>query len=491
MSNTFRRTGIRFLPVRPCTILMAVTMLSALSGCGDPPTQPPVPPNVVLIVVDTLRADRLGVDGYPRNLTPCLDGLAREGVYFRRAVSQSSWTLPSMISLMTGRHIFTEIPALPAETPSLAGMMKARGYATSAFIANSLVGEKEGFAKGFDHFEIRKHKTPQWDAAEVNRRVLPYMETSLKGPFFLYVHYLDPHFPYEPPEECLAFEEDYDPLHPEKRQRFSEFYTERPEYFPKAEEELAYIREQLDRYDGEVRHVDRAVGEVLDALKRLGLSETTVVAVTADHGECLWDHRHHVRVVEKQVPEGQRGLATWFFRDHGYHLYDELIRVPFIVEGPGIRGGRIVDELVENVDLLPTLLELAGDPGSDEGGGSRPPTGDGRSLAPFLRGSVESPPKRDIAFSHCNEATCAIQPEYRLKLVAPNKTGQYFGMDFVLYDLSKDPWECRNVLNEIPDASRHLLKAVEAREKNDYFKDMTGVMDEATKQKMDELGYAR
>ncbi|MFH1998073.1 MAG: sulfatase [Planctomycetota bacterium] len=441
-------------------------------------------PSVLFILVDTLRSDRLGCLGNARGLTPHLDQLASDGVLFDNARSQSSWTLPSMISLMTGKYIFSEIPKLPDETPSLPLLMKQRGYATAGFIANALVGEKEGFKKGFDHFEVRQKDSFPCSGKDLNYRLLPWMREQLKPPFFLYLHYLDPHFPYDPPPEFPRVDDDIDPINPEKLDRFKR-WAEEQENYDRLAQDLSEIRHQLNLYDSEVRYVDQCIGEVIEELKRLGLYDDTIVVLASDHGECLWDHPHYPKAIEKTVPEDKRNLTTFFFRDHGYHLFEELIHVPLIIKGPEIPGQRTISSSVANVDLLPTLLDLTG--------GKAGFLGHGKSLLPVLRHTDEILPEDRALFSHCNEATCIVHPTAHLKLIVPNKLGQYFGLGYLLFHLTEDPAETQNRLKSLEgiggDVVRSLDKALREKEKHDYFKNMTGEFDEETKEKMRELGY--
>ncbi len=443
----------------------------------------PGPPSFLFILIDTLRSDHLGCLGYQRETTPNIDRLASGGVLFKNATSQSSWTLPSMISLMSGRHIFSKLHKLPDDVPSLPQMMKKRGFQTAGFVANSLVGEKEGFAKGFDHFEIREHNTPQWSCKMLNRRLLPWMRTSLKPPFFLYVHYLDPHFPYEPPPEFAVFDKKYDPIHRSKRRRFTEFVKKHPELAEHAIDDIREMRRQIDLYDGEVRFVDKAVEDVLSTLEKTGLSDETVVIITSDHGECLWDHEHYPRAVEKRHKEEERNLTTFFFRDHSYHLFEELISVPLIFSGPGIQKNLVIETAVENVDIIPTILALSGE--------ATPFNGDGRSLDELLRGKVGTLPENDAVFSFCNMAACAKQPTRNLKIVSPSNTGKVFGLSDTVFDLNTDPGETENKVAEFHEAASPLFLLLNNKKSNDFFKNSEGDMDEDTKTKMKELGYIK
>lgn len=472
------RAGIAFVLFCLVAIAIAVALLTLPGEVKKP--------SVLFILIDTLRSDRLGCLGYERDLTPNLDALAARGVVFENARAQSSWTLPSMISLMTGKYVFSEIPGLPAQVPSLPQLMKQRGYATAGFVANALVGEKEGFKKGFDHFVVRRKGDFPCSGKDLNYQLLPWMRKSLKPPFFLYLHYLDPHFPYDPPPEGERIKDDMNPIDADNLARFEQWAGAQPDY-DRFDQDLAEIRELLDLYDSEVRYVDRCVGQVLKELKRMGLEEDTIVVLASDHGECLWDHEHYPKAIEKSVPPDERNMTNHFFRDHGYHLFEELIRVPLIISGPGIPGNRKVGASVANVDLLPTLLDLTG--------GVQGFSGDGRSLAPILRDDSASLSDDRVHFSHCNEATCIVHPTANLKLVVPNKLGEFFGLGYLLFHLGEDPSETVNRLKNLEgidgEMVRSLDKALREKEKQDFFKDMTGELDEETKEKMRELGYIK
>jgi len=475
--NPGGRARILILVLCLAAVVMAVILYNV-------PRAKEQPPSVLFILIDTLRSDRLGCLGNQRNLTPHIDGLASEGVLFENARSQSSWTLPSMISLMTGRYIFSEIPKLPEEVPCLPQLMKQHGYATAGFVANALVGEKEGFKRGFDQFVVRREGDFPCSGKDLNYQLLPWMRQNLKSPFFLYLHYLDPHYPYEPPPEFPRVNDSLDPIDADNLARFKQWAEERAPY-AQLQEDLNEIRQELNLYDSEVRFVDHCVGEVLAELKRLGLDDNTIVVLTSDHGECLWDHAHYPKAIEKTVPEDERNLMTHFFRDHGYHLFDELIRVPMIIKGPGIPGNRTISTSVANVDLVPTLLELVGDNSVFKG--------DGKSLGPVLMHRNKSLPEDRAHFAHCNEATCIIHPTANLKLVVPNKLGQFFGLGYLLFHLQQDPMETQNRLKDLQEIGgemvRSLDKALREKEKQDFFKNMTGELDEETKEKMRELGY--
>lgn len=318
-----------------------------LSSCA--PEQPA--PNLLLITVDTLRADALGC--YPQedsalpSATPRLDTFAKGAVVFEDAQSTSSWTLPSLASLMTGTYSSTHQcwetkDALDASFVTLAERLSAGGYATSAVASHTFLATKHGLHQGFEDYDTdlvkgvgQSHKAIT--SPEVTERSLAWLDAWEEGadgrPFLLWSHYFDPHEVYH--------------AHAEYTDDFGE-------------------ATEAQRYRGEVAFTDRAIGGLLDGLAQRGLAENTVVVLISDHGEEFGDHG------------GTR---------HGHTLYSELTHVPLLIRAPNLegvdtslaRGGR-VSGLVSTIDLLPTFLELARQPAL-----SSDPV-DGVSLVPYLRG---------------------------------------------------------------------------------------------------------
>ena len=294
-------------------------------------------PNVVLICIDTLRADRLSCYGYERETSPAIDALAQRGTVFDRAYASSSWTWPSTASLLTAltppEHGLENVGSsyLAAELVTLAEAFQASGVTTGAFSTNPLVGDARGFGQGFESFV-------EFDWVPARRVVPPvteWLEQNADVRFFLYVHLTDPHHPYEP-EDDLARRfagqvPDVD------SDGFLTFAARRLTGDVTAAEE-AHHRMRSDWYDGEVATVDRWLGRVFDRLDELGLADTTIVCVTSDHGEEFLEH-------------GMLG--------HGKQLFDESVCVPLIFAGPGIGAGARVAEPVENRYVASTLLSLA------------------------------------------------------------------------------------------------------------------------------------
>lgn len=286
-------------------------------------------PNLLIVTIDTLRADRVSAYGFAAGTTPAMDAVAREGILFEDAVVHAPQTRPSHASLFTGRLPFEHgirdnfSKPLDANTPTLASILKQRGYATGGFIGAYPVSRDSGLQRGFDVFDdpfaaassvATRRDRSERRGAEVVDRALEWLGASRSAPFFAWVHLFDPHAPYEPP--------------PPFAQRFAK-----------------------DLYAGEVAYADSQVQRLLDWIERQGPRETTLVVVLSDHGEGLGDHGEN---------------------EHGFFIYDTTLRVPLVLRWPGrLPAGLRVRGQFRGVDLLPTLLELLGVPPTPTSGLSR------------------------------------------------------------------------------------------------------------------------
>ncbi len=318
--------------------------------------------NVLLIIVDALRPDRLGCYGYQRETSPTLDAVAAQGALFTDAMAQGAETTTSMPSVLAGRRPGEpgmewvshrdKVFARPAgDCPTLAELLKRGGYATAGITANPLIGPTMGVARGFDYFDDSCGRDRAWlrtTAPAVNERACEWLEEREPddGPFFLYLHYLEPHNQYRPPSEfCLFGRPGYTPRDDARNEEMNRLPETQPdqrvteEALREAGLSLPDVERLSDLYDGEVRCVDHYVGRLLERLRQLGLYENTLIIVTADHGEAFLEHE---------------------FLEHGGSLHQEQIRVPLIVRTPGAPGGRRVEGVVELVDLAPTILQSAG-----------------------------------------------------------------------------------------------------------------------------------
>ena len=348
---------------------------------------------IVLITVDTLRADRLGAYGSTRGLTPAMDALAASGIRFDAAIAQVPLTLPSHATILTGAH-----PArhgvrtndgfrLPPSTPFLPELLQAGGYPTAAFIGGYPLNRTTGLARGFDVYDdgfLREAADASAQgpverrADEVVEAALGWLEARPPGePFFAWLHFFDPHTPYDAPAA-----------------------PEAPRVPP---------------YDGEVRYTDAAIGRLVDRLTARGLLHRIVLVLTADHGESLGEHGE---------------------RTHGTFLYDATIRVPLIVRLPGAAGaGRTIGAPVETADIAPTLAAIAGT--------SLPEPIDGRSLLELIDGAPGDPERATYAESYYQHVLLGWSP---LRAIRTDRWKFVEAPRPELYDLRADPGETGNLI---------------------------------------------
>jgi arylsulfatase A-like enzyme/Tfp pilus assembly protein PilF len=299
--------------------------LVLLVPCGTDATPAPVSssklPNIVLITLDTTRADRMGFLGSKRGVTSNLDLLAKRGIVFSRAYSHVPLTPPSHATILTGtypqfNHLTYMGEPLQKDLPYLPEILHKRGYRTAAFVASMILDPKNitavGFERGFDVYDAGFHKTRKGEdryhsverrAGEVVNRALTWLRRPSREPFFLWVHCYDPHGPYDPPVP-------YD------------------------------SRYKSDPYDGEIAYMDAALGKLFAGLKATSLYAQTAIVVTADHGEAFGEHGE---------------------RHHGMFLYDETIHIPLVIKLPNERSaGKRLSNRVGLVDIAPTLLQMLG-----------------------------------------------------------------------------------------------------------------------------------
>jgi arylsulfatase A-like enzyme len=442
-------------------------------------------PNILLVVVDTLRADRLGVYGSRLGLTPFLDSLAERSWVFHRAYAQSSWTSPSIASLLTSRYqsqhgIVTLRSVLGDDERTLPEVLGEHGYATAAVSANILLGPKFGFAQGYDHYRLLAHPRAPGEAEErvkpraeqVERAALSWLggksdDGPPRRPAFLYLHYMEPHNPYHPPEDVLAeILARRDHARPDVAAVNHAMAVSNVMRF---EDDRVQATEDL--YDAEVATLDRD----LRKLFVLGFLDEAVVAVTADHGEELDEH-------------GWMG--------HRKTLYEEVIHVPLLLHLPGQRARMDVHIPVPLVDVAPTLLALAGI--------ASPPRFEGRSLlrgeaAPAsswlmrLRNLWSDPPANDrepvLTELIKPEDARRQSPHERAVIVENGKLIAGVDGEREYYDLARDPGETNpEGLDEatrarLEEALRALRRdeAGRPREEQDP--------DAETKERMRALGY--
>lgn len=364
-------------------------------------------PNVILITLDTLRADHLACYGYSDVRTPNLDSLARRGVLFEQAATNSPLTLPAHCSILTGMYPtyhgvrINGNTALNEEQMTIAEVLSAQGYQCGAFIGAFVLDGRWGLKQGFQHyddqFDLKKYKhidlgAVQRPGNEVIDAALDWLEEQKSTPFFAWIHLYDPHTPYEPPEPYLS------------------------EYGPRG---LAGL------YDGEIAFMDEQIGRCLSWLENNGLDESTILILVGDHGEGLGSH----------------GEGT-----HGYFIYDYAVHVPLIIVTPfeGLRGVRVSSQ-VRVVDIFPTLMEIAAV--------TPPAETHGRSLLPLMF----RPQKEENGFAYAESMSPNLQ--FGWSSIHSLRTTQYKYIDTPkaeLFDLTRDPGEQTNLLRQYPDIAREM-----------------------------------
>jgi arylsulfatase A-like enzyme len=317
-------------------LVLISLLLVVLAGCGQNKPQ-----NVILIVVDTTRADHLSVYGYDRPTTPHLEQWAERGLVFDRAFAPSPWTLPTFGSVLTGlwpsQHSagtrlqtdgkkWRRAPLSQAVT-TLPEAMKREGFATGAIVNNAFLREQFGAARGFDFYDYKKSRRarPVVDLAH------EWLSENGQKPFFMMIHMIDPHLPYSPPSDFLGKFGDVgaDEIPARGRKNIVDMMDEMTD-----SDWLTLTA----RYDEEIAFVDQELGRLFGLLEDQGLWDQTLIILTSDHGEEFLDHGGF---------------------EHGHSMFQEVLRVPLMIWGPGVRSGR-VESPVSLLDLKPTILDAMG-----------------------------------------------------------------------------------------------------------------------------------
>lgn len=411
--------------MRPWGATLLVAQLLTLAGCrSDPDEVEPVATNagvnVLLLTIDTLRADHLSSYGYARQTSPAIDGLAARGVLFDNAFTYWPKTRGSFAAMFTSLYaaqngLTVRDRDLPDYNQTLAEVLKEAGYSTAAAVDNGNLDRALGFAQGFDRYEqvwltgeTEAERTEQLTSFAVDF-LASYDETK---PFFLWIHYVNPHAPYEPPERWLSGfrADDVVPRGPELEAVVGYHGGVNRHLFVPGESRWG---DYIDRYDAEVAFADRQIGRVLDALEESPYRNSTLVVLTSDHGESLGEHD--------------------YFFDHGHDLFDPSLRIPLILSFPGILPqGEIVQAAVSTLDIFPSVLDLAQV--------SFPPSLQGRSLLTLVRRSQDR--LHDRLFFQNDRHQAGIS-NGRLKLIFYPETPQTKSR-YELYDTWRDPDELLN-----------------------------------------------
>ena len=385
-------------------------------------------PNVVVYLVDALRADRVGPRGGAESLTPNIDRLAEDGLSFAEAIAQSSWTKPAVASLFTGllppaHGVALREHALPARATTMAEALRAAGYMTAAFSTNPWVSRSFGLDQGFLDFVYLDAGRPGTHHAfsdEVNEEVFGWLDGASDRPFFLYVHTVDPHAPYTPPrpDGSLGGGEDPAPVPSCREQR------------PLSEDAR---RDLVERYDDEVAFNDRSFGRLTEELRRRGLYDDSLIVLLSDHGEAFWEHR------------------GW---QHENFLYAEVLDIPLIVKPPRGVAVRAAPGLAQQIDVLPTILDLLRLPAL---GGVQ-----GRSLVAQEDRSAARPGYAELQCPSGKRLAAVLAGPWKLiRTTAPG--GAESRVE--LYHRRRDPGELRDEAEANPQVVGRLLALLEAQER--------------------------
>lgn len=304
------------------------------------------PQGVILVSIDSLRADRLHCYGHVRETSPTIDRLAREGARFTDVTSTTSWTLPSHMSMFTGRYtlshsVVDDRQRLPAAIPTLAEVMHTAGFTTGGVVSMIYLSSTYGFGRGFDMYDDQTipartllDASRDEPAPKVTELATRFLREHADQKFFLFLHFWDVHYDYIPPP---PYDRMFDPDYQGTIDGVDFFFNEKVRR-GMPQRDLDHL---LALYDGEIRWVDDHLAKIVDLLEELGVSDTTAVIITADHGDEFFEH-------------GNKG--------HGRTLYREVVHVPLVIRAPGVPAGTIIDTPASLVDIMPTVLDLVGAP---------------------------------------------------------------------------------------------------------------------------------
>ena len=422
-----RPAGIHLQGPRILALKEEVEHLSEPESARSRPDIPRDRPNIIIYMVDTLRADHLGAYGYPKDISPRIDEFARESVLFANAQAQSPWTRASVASLFTGlwpqvHGAKDDKDKLADSALTLAERLRELGYRTAAITGNGNANGPFGFAQGFDYFKYladNSQDDPLATSEDIHQAVLEWLELHASAqPFLLYVHTIDPHAPYDPPERHRSrWAPEVDDVSIGSIEAIGKLGQLDPEAA------TARAQDLLALYDAEVAYTDESFGRLLDELRARHLYDDSLVVFLSDHGEEFFDH------------------GGW---THGKTLYSEMLDVPLIVKLPdGVGAGKKISGLAEHIDLMPTILDLIA---------SEVPAGiQGRSLLPMILTDDTGDGSGDWGLANVAlrgiEATSLIDGDW--KIILRHESGESHYPE--LYARRDDPRERQNLApaNEI------------------------------------------
>ncbi|MBC8461886.1 MAG: sulfatase [Deltaproteobacteria bacterium] len=448
-------------------------------------------PNIILISIDSLRADHLGTYGYSKATSPNIDSLADDGVVFTNTISTTTWTLTAHISMLTGLYpevhkVIHDGNRLSEKAIVCSEILKEAGYLTAGFVSGPYLSSKFGYNQGFDlyddytiHFSSNQESHKGITSPMLHRRAIEWLEQNYHDPFFLFVHYWDVHYDYDPPPPFdTMFDPDYKGNITARRyERNKRINPEMPQ------RDLEHI---IALYDGEIAFTDSYIGKLMEWLKQQGIYENTLIILTADHGDEFFEH-------------GGKG--------HRRNLFDETLKVPLIIKFPSSEWkGMCLDNQVSIIDIVPTFLHYLGiDFFNDI---------QGKSLIPLLIGDDENYEPYRFADLHghikcvrTNPAKYIVHKQVRRKRRRKVNWRRLFGVDdnkknkrpmqrqhVLLFDLQEDAAEQHNIAKSNPELTARMHRIFmnwlnKAKVLADNFERGEFQYDEDLKRQLKDLGY--
>lgn len=440
--------------------------------------------NVILCTVDALGAGHTSTLGYERETTPQLSALAEEGLLYSTCIAQSSHTRESMPSLFYSAYPFTlgDVGPVPSNRPMISTELSDAGFTTAGFHSNPYLSQAYNFDRGFDvfydslplaenrlmtfvhrvlnHFRLQ----PYTRADELNEKGLQWLSETTAERRFLWLHYMDPHGPYQPPERFQSqFREST--VGQRRAKRLWRRTVDSPESITPEERETL-----VDLYDAEIRFTDAMIGQFVDELRNRNLFEDTLLVVAADHGDAFGTHDIY---------------------GHPRHLYEELIHVPLLVIGPDVPQGETIERPVENIDIGPTILDAVGQSVPSEFAGTSLPM-----ETPSSSGNRESDDFSPVVFAqvHGEDDSASVRrfaartPRYKYHFEQSDSE-----RSAELYDLERDPGERNDVSDDRSDVRQRLdprlREHIDATEERTIDVTDDGDVDSVVEDRLENLGY--
>lgn len=404
----------------------------------------PLHTNVILISIDALRPDHLSAYGYKKATSPNIDSLAREGVLFKNAIAQASWTLPSHMSLFTSLyplvHKVKQETKLDSSKITLAEVSKGNGYYTAAFVDTVWLSHKYGFNQGFEIYDDRGGGTA--GVAEINRNVFDFLDEKYNEKFFLFVHIFDVHGPYEPPSPYNRMF--YSGNETDPNNHSLDFVKKLGQHDYLKLDGITDLKYVISSYDGEIAYVDNELGKLFNRLKELKIFDNTLIIITSDHGENLFGRQIYI--------------------GHGLVLCDDEIKIPLVMKLPkSASKNTVIEEQVQSIDIAPTVLDVLGIPINEQF--------QGRSLLPLVKGEKNGE-ERVYAFGEASKTGARFIRTNKWKFISGIRDIDEIILHLrpsdnvniadriiegeQLYDLENDPLERHNLIEQEKKVANEL-----------------------------------